>query len=72
MSLCLLEKRYIQIQEGYYFDKVILAKDLEIPHFKTFIFKNNAGEASGALKSKVLNYSYKTKADHIGIFMREI
>ncbi|MGA5688505.1 hypothetical protein [Cytobacillus pseudoceanisediminis] len=63
--VCLLENKiHPDVMKIPFFDQVLLAKDLKIPNFNTLIFKYNAGEASWALKSKVLNYLYENEADH--------
>lgn len=57
MVVCLLEKNMHPSAEHVpFFDEVILAKDLNIYQFPSFIFKYNVIEAATAVKSNLLQY----------------
>ncbi|WP_216828249.1 LamG-like jellyroll fold domain-containing protein [Alkalihalobacterium elongatum] len=59
--ICLVESDIHPTAEKFsYFDKVILAKDLEIENFNKFIMKYNALEASTAVKGALFSYLLRT------------
>jgi hypothetical protein len=59
--LCLLEEQVpIDCLNNQCFDQIILAKDLQIPAFRNFIFKHNILEGSTAIKASLLKYLFAT------------
>ena len=54
--LCLVEEKIPQFKELEVFDKIVLAKDLNIPDFKNFIFQYDIVEASTAVKGHLMTY----------------
>ncbi|WP_167577458.1 hypothetical protein [Ammoniphilus sp. YIM 78166] len=60
MILCVVEKKLDpSLWEFSHFDHLVLAKDLGINDFETFIFKYNRFEAANSLKAKLLKYCLK-------------
>ncbi|MCM3308576.1 glycosyltransferase [Priestia megaterium] len=52
--ICLVEEETPSVAKEFkYFDEIILAKNLGIPNFHSFIFKHNAIEASTAVKGNL-------------------
>ncbi|NGY80794.1 hypothetical protein F6Y02_43380 [Bacillus megaterium] len=63
--ICLIEEEIPSTaREFRYFDEIILAKDLGIPNFYSFIFKHNAIEASTAVKGNLFLYLLNRYIDY--------
>lgn len=65
MVVCLVEEDiHPAAKEFEYFDEIILAKDLGIENFYSFIFKHNAVEASTAVKGSLFGYLLNSYKQH--------
>lgn len=54
--VCLLEESIHESAHSRYFDGLILAKNIGVKHFYSFLFKYNVYEASCAVKAFILRY----------------
>ena len=67
--LCLVENEIPKFEDLKIFDKIVLAKDLNIPNFKNFIFQYDIVEASTAVKGHLMTYLMENYSNQMCVYI---